>query len=151
MKHTAVFWFIKNTCTRFVRIHRLLCDNAFISILPSMFLSPTWINMVYCMCRVFQISYATCPCYVSCQVSVWLSATLLVYWIGTTCSSRVEEPVSPVRHLLFVVPRTIHPFPRCPKPARESTLSKLVVHYQCVFRRRRRTRNTNLMQENWLL
>ena len=38
------------------------------------------------------------------------------------------------------VPRTIHPFPRCPKPARERRLSKQVAYYQCVFRRRRRTR-----------
>ena len=34
----------------------------------------------------------------------------------------------------MVVPRKIHPFPR------ESRLSKLVLFYQCVFRRRRRTR-----------
>ena len=40
------------------------------------------------------------------------------------------------------MPRTIHPFPRCPKPARESRLSKLVSYYQCVFRRRRRIRKT---------
>ncbi len=42
----------------------------------------------------------------------------------------------------MVVSGTIHPFPGCPKPARESRLSKLVVNYQCVFRRRRRTRPT---------
>ena len=42
----------------------------------------------------------------------------------------------------MVVPRTIHPFPRCLKPARESRLSKLAYCCQCVFRRRRRTRTT---------
>ena len=48
-----------------------------------------------------------------------------------------------------VVPRTIHPFPRCPKPARDSRLSKLVVYYPCVFRRRRRTRrNSKIFLEN---
>ncbi len=68
--------------------------------------------------------------------------------LDTTCSSsgrRLEEPVSPVRQSLsgvVVVPRTIHPFPRCPKPARESRLSKLAFYCQCVFRRRRRTRPT---------
>ncbi len=55
----------------------------------------------------------------------------------------------------MVVSRTIHPFPRCPKPARskltwffkcvfhhhgKARQSKLVVYYQCIFRRRRRTR-----------
>ena len=40
----------------------------------------------------------------------------------------------------MVVPRTIHPFPRCHKPARESRLSKLAYYCQCVVRRRRRKR-----------
>ena len=39
-----------------------------------------------------------------------------------------------------MVSRTMHPFPRCPKPARESRLSKLAYYCQCVFRHRRRTR-----------
>ncbi len=38
------------------------------------------------------------------------------------------------------MPRTIHPFPRCPKPAGESKLSKLIDYYQYAFRRRRRIR-----------
>ena len=38
------------------------------------------------------------------------------------------------------MPRTIHPFPRCHRPARESRLSKLAFLCHCVFRRRRRTR-----------
>ncbi len=45
---------------------------------------------------------------------------------------------------MVVVSRTIHPFPRCPKPARESRLLKLAYHCQYIFRRRRRTRNNNL-------
>ncbi len=42
----------------------------------------------------------------------------------------------------MVVSRTIHPFPRCPDAARESRQSKLVIYFQCVLRRRRRTRST---------
>ncbi len=37
----------------------------------------------------------------------------------------VEEPGSPVFNLLVVLSRRIHPFPRCPKPALKSRLSKL--------------------------
>ncbi len=47
--------------------------------------------------------------------------------------ARVEEPFSQV-----VMPRTIHPFPSCPRPARESRLSIRVVYYQCLFRHHRR-------------
>ncbi len=42
----------------------------------------------------------------------------------------------------MLVLRTIHPFPRCLKPARESRLVKLAYCCQCVFRRRLRTRTT---------
>ena len=70
-----------------------------------------------------------------CQVSAWQSATML----PISCKSvqpvpaRVEQPVSSVRHLVLVAPQTIHPLPRCPKPARESRLSNLVVYYQCLY------------------
>ena len=46
----------------------------------------------------------------------------------TNMHCRVEEPVSLEKQSILVV---LHPFPRCPKPARESTqyrLSKLVVY-----------------------
>ncbi len=80
-----------------------------------------------------------------CQVSAWQSAMLLPISCKSVqpVPSRVEEPVSSTRpSSSAVVPQTIHPFPRCSKPARESRLSKLVGYYQyqCVFRRRRRTR-----------
>ena len=55
--------------------------------------------------------------------------------------ARVEDPIKASSGGL-VVSRTIHPFPRCPKPAWESRLSKLAFWCQCVFRRRRRTRLT---------
>ena len=100
-------------------------------------------------CRVSQNKWDFSNRYVKqqstnhCQVSAWQTATLL----PISCKSeqpvpaRVEEPVSTVRQsLLVVVTRTIHPFSRCPKPARESRLSELVVYYQCVIRHRRRTR-----------
>ncbi len=38
----------------------------------------------------------------------------------------------------LVVPRTIHPFPRCPKPARGNRLPRDAIFNWCVFRRRRR-------------
>ncbi len=41
----------------------------------------------------------------------------------------------------------MYPFPRRSKPARVSRLSKLVGYYQCVFRRRRRTRPTTTSVE----
>ena len=78
--------------------------------------------------------------------SVWQSETLL------PISCKLVQPV-PARvqeqgNLLVVLSRTIYPFPRWPKPARESRLSKLVVSmYQRVFRRRRRTRSTTCYLE----
>ncbi len=68
------------------------------------------------------------------QDIAWQSATLL----PISCKSvqpvpaRVEELVSPVRQFLVVVARTIHPFPRCSKPAREIRLSKPTEYCQCV-------------------
>ena len=91
--------------------------------------------------RVLDVKFCL-PIAASGQVSVWQSATLL----PISCNSVqpvptwVEEPVSPVRQSSSDGPRTIHPFPRCPKAALESRLSKLVVYYWCVFRHRRRTR-----------
>ncbi len=59
------------------------------------------------------------PRYIKGQVSVWQSATLL----PKSCKS--VQPV-PARVLTMVmVPRSIHPFPRCRKPARRFRLSKL--------------------------
>ena len=49
-----------------------------------------------------------------------------------------------------MLPRTIHPLPRCPKPAQKSRLSKLAYYCQCVFRRRRRN-TTNTRSTVWLL
>ena len=44
----------------------------------------------------------------------------------STAPIRVEEPDSLVRQSsIVVVSRTMHPFPRCSKPARENRLSKL--------------------------
>ena len=84
----------------------------------------------------FDIFFGTS--YVSGQVSVWQSATLL----PISCRSvqpvpaRVEEPVGPESNLLAVVPRTIHPF--------QASTGKWAVKtgsfWQCAFRRRRRTR-----------
>ena len=53
--------------------------------------------------------------------------------IGTTCSCLG-------RRALMVVPRSVLHFLKCPKPARESRLSKLTFSCLWVFRRRRRTR-----------
>ncbi len=99
------------------------------------------------MYNVFQSCYFT-----MCQVSAWQSATL----IPISCKSaqpvpaRVEESVSPVRRSsIVVVPRTIHPFPGCPKPTRESRQTKMACCCQCVFRHRRRIRQ--LIQIYWLL
>ena len=79
------------------------------------------------------------------HVCAWQSAIqlLISYKSVQPVPARVEEPVSHIGNLLVVVPRTIHPFPGCPKPVRESRLSKLA-YCQCVFRRRRRTRQEGL-------
>ncbi len=73
------------------------------------------------------------------QVNAWQSATLL----PISCTSvqpvpaRVEEPVSSVRQSSSGGTRNNPPFPKMPY-----LLLKLVVYYQCVLRRKRRTRPT---------
>ena len=82
------------------------------------------------------------------QVSARQSATLLLISCRSVqpVPARVEEPVSPVRQSSSGgVTKNIHPFPRRPKPARESRLSKLAFSCQCVFRHRRRTRPTTTL------
>ncbi len=78
--------------------------------------------------------------YTLCQVNAWQSATLLpIRWNSAqSVPARVKEPVGPV--MQSSSGDVTNNLPWCLKPTRESRLSKLVLYYQCVFRRRRRTR-----------
>ncbi len=57
-------------------------------------------------------------------LAVGNTATDKLYKSVQPVPARVEEPVSTVRQSSSGVPRAIHPFPRCLKPAQESRLSK---------------------------
>ena len=72
------------------------------------------------------------------QISVWQSATLLL--IGTTSYSLGRRAHWIVRHSSSGVATNNTFFPQMPESPRESRLSKLAQFYQCVFRRRRRSR-----------
>ena len=78
------------------------------------------------------------------QASAWQSPhTPTDKLYKCTTSSSLGKRARYVRQSSNVdVTNNLHPFPRCPKPARKSGLPKLSYLCHCIFRRRRRRRPT---------
>ena len=93
----------------------------------------------FCVAKIYILAFCSCPfdrkkCYCwDVDVGVWFSEAnstsgQVSAWQSIISCKSVQPVPACVEELLEVVLRTtMHPFPRCLKPARESKLSKLIL------------------------